>query len=68
MHKLETNYELAHEHRKRLQQQFHELTTDDVATTDNVASLSPHQQVVANLKSTNEESRSITDVVVWWRQ
>lgn len=45
--KLETDHESAHEHRKRLQQQFHELTTDDVTTTDDVVSLSPLQQVVA---------------------
>ncbi|SFL45708.1 hypothetical protein SAMN04487950_3841 [Halogranum rubrum] len=45
--KLETTTESARDHRKRLQQQFHELTTDDVATTDDVSSLSPLQQVVA---------------------
>ncbi|EJN57337.1 hypothetical protein [Halogranum rubrum] len=45
--KLETTTESARDHRKRLQQQVHELTTDDVATTDDVTSLSPLQQVVA---------------------
>ena len=56
--KLETNYESAHEHRKRLQQQFHELTTDDVATTDDVSSLSPLQQVVAFSKDAVQELTS----------
>ncbi|SEP25293.1 Growth-arrest specific micro-tubule binding [Halogranum amylolyticum] len=57
--KLETNYESAHEHRKRLQQQFHELTTDDIATSeDDVTSLSPLQQVVAFSKDAVQELTS----------
>lgn len=47
--KLETTTESARAHRKRLQQQFHELTTDDVA------SLSPLQQVVAFSKDAVEK-------------
>ncbi|SDN14862.1 hypothetical protein SAMN04487949_3491 [Halogranum gelatinilyticum] len=53
--KLETTTESASKHRKCLQQQFHELTTDDVATTNDVASLSPLQQVVAFSKDAVEK-------------
>jgi ABC-type transporter Mla subunit MlaD len=57
--KLETTTESAREHRKRLQQQFHELTTDDVATSDDdVTSLSPLQQVVAFSKEAVQELTS----------
>ena len=56
--KLETNFESAHDHRKRLQQQFHELTTDDVATDDDVSALSPLQQVVAFSKEAVQELTS----------